>query len=223
MSHNTLYCISFVLAGAGVLVLNSPTFERYLKKGPMNTGHDSISCDKCHKAAEGTHRQQLQANAAYLLQQRRHTADFGKKTVTNEHCLECHNRPNERHPVYRFFEPRFAEARKEIQPQFCNSCHQEHSGVRITVKEPGFCQHCHEDTELKKDPISISHKDLIADKKWQSCLGCHDFHGNHKMKTKQKVSQAFSSDTIYGYFSGAKSPYSDSKIYPAKKDELYDK
>ena len=36
-------------------------------------------------------------------------------------------------PYFDFFEPRFAEAREKIQPQFCLSCHLEHSGKRVTT------------------------------------------------------------------------------------------
>ena len=115
--------------------------------------------------------------------------DFGHQPVTNATCLECHDRPNDRHPVFRFFEPRFAEAREQIQPQYCLSCHLEHSGKRVTTFEITSCVHCHKDITLNHDPTTISHEDLIEAGQWESCLGCHDFHGNHVMKPKMVVEQ----------------------------------
>lgn len=210
------------LAGAtlGIITIGFLTTswgEFYLKPGPSNIGHENIKCQYCHKLATGTFRQQIQANIQYLLGKRPKPADFGRKDVSNESCIGCHQRSDDRHPVYRFFEPRFKKARKQIKPQFCISCHLEHTGKRVTLADTEYCQICHKKLVLKKDPVSIPHRQLIQDKKWQTCLGCHDFHGNHMMKTRREVSEAISTQRIINYFQGAKSPYSNKKYKKAFK------
>jgi hypothetical protein len=147
--------------------------------------------------------------------------DFGYQDVGNSVCLDCHLRPNDRHPVSRFLEPRFAIARKAIMPQFCLSCHLEHTGKRITLKSISYCLNCHENTKLENDPITIPHTVLIKEARWNTCLGCHDYHGNHVMKTEIQVSKAHSPETIQNYFLGGPSPYSDTLFYQAR-DELTD-
>jgi hypothetical protein len=188
-------------------------------RGPMNIGHDDFRCKSCHVSAPGTIRQQLQATVSYWLGRRATPVDFGHKDVTNEVCLGCHERPNDRHPVYRFLEPRFAKAREKIQPQFCISCHLEHQGKRVTLQVTTYCVNCHEDTKVKKDPLNISHEQLIAQKHWDTCLGCHDFHGNHVMKTKRLVEDASDSTRIHAYFNGGSSPYPKEIYHKAKKEK----
>jgi hypothetical protein len=187
-------------------------------KGPMNIGHTALTCQSCHKPATGTARQQIQANAKYLLGLRGTPVNFRYQKVTNSICLACHQRPNDRHPVFRFFEPRFAEARKKIQPHFCITCHREHSGRRVTISQTTFCLYCHKETKVKNDPISISHEKLILAENWESCLRCHDFHGNHVMETKIVLEEAPMSEQIRKYFEGSFSPYSSLKYYKARQE-----
>ena len=210
--------IGFIFGLVVVCVLVLPGQERFHVKGAMNVGHEEVSCGSCHKFARGTVRQQIQANAQYVLGVRETPVDFGHQPVTNAICLECHDRPNDRHPVFRFFEPRFAAPREKIQPQFCLSCHLEHSGKRVTTFPITFCVHCHKDTSLRHDPTTISHEDLIAADQWESCLGCHDFHGNHVMQLNRVVEQVLPSEKIREYFEGGASPYSDTKYYKAKPE-----
>lgn len=190
--------------------------EGFHQAGPINPGHENLTCTDCHKRAPGTFRQQVQANVRYTLGMRETPVDVGFASVSNEVCLDCHDRPNERHPVFRFLEPRFAEARETIAPQFCTSCHMEHEGKRVSV-EPTYCQHCHEDLVLKNDPITIPHVQLVQDKRWDTCLGCHDFHGNHVMETRTDVADIIDMATIKGYFEHADNPYSKVKVFEAKK------
>ncbi|PKM37694.1 MAG: hypothetical protein CVV06_04420 [Gammaproteobacteria bacterium HGW-Gammaproteobacteria-10] len=129
-------------------------------------------------SSTGSPCQQIQANIRFVLGRRETTAAFIHSAVGNEQCLRCHERPNDRHPVYRFLEPRFAKAREKISPQSCVSCHNEHRGRRVTFGRIDYCRYCHEKTELRKAPLDISHADLITLKQWDTCLGCHDFHGN---------------------------------------------
>jgi hypothetical protein len=172
----------------------------------MNTGHTQLACVSCHRAAPGTLRQQLQANARFWLGLRSTPADFGKRPVENSDCVTCHERPFDRHPVTRFNEPRFASARKHIAPQNCQSCHREHSGVRVTASL-GFCENCHAKLKLESDPLDVSHDTLIGQRRWESCLGCHDFHGNHVFTPPREVERVTAAVDLEYYFQGGSSPY----------------
>lgn len=208
-----------LMVGAGCVILFFlPENKALLIPGEMNTGHQDIACDNCHIPATGTLRQQIQANVRYVLGIRPKAADYGRSSVANEQCLGCHRRPDDLHPVFLFFEPRFKDARAELQPQECVSCHREHSGVRVTVSDSGFCRTCHEKLVLQDDPISTSHEQLIKQEQWQTCLGCHDFHGNHKMTTLKQLDKALAPQQIRHYFKGADSPYSTEKYHQPLKE-----
>lgn len=206
--------------GIGVFIaLIQPQLDHWHRRGPMTQGHESLRCETCHKPSPGSVRQQLQALVRHGLGLRKTPADFGSRDVDNDICLNCHDRPNDRHPVFRFSEPRFAKARASLAPQFCISCHLEHRGRRVTLETTAYCEVCHRETKLNKDPLDIPHKDLIAGKRWSTCLGCHDFHGNHLMKTPLAVIEGIPEDRIKAYFAGGPSPYSERKKYPARKEQ----
>lgn len=221
----------------GVLIviwLSLPANARLRAPGNMNIGHDKLSCDECHIPTAGSFRQKIQANAQYWLGVRQTFVSLGYAPVANEDCLDCHERPDERHPVFRFFEPRFKKARAEIGAQYCVSCHREHSGVRVTV-DMQFCALCHKRLDIKNDPLMtvfgskdarpalVSHKQLVQSKRWNTCLGCHDFHGNHRMKTETSMARLIDSEVIKKYFQGSKSPYSKDKYHKAKKTRTHGK
>jgi hypothetical protein len=187
----------------------------------MNSGHEQLACNDCHRPAPGTVRQQLQANARYLLGSRGHAADFGERAVSNVDCLSCHERPFDRHPVYRFKEPRFSEARRAIAPHECASCHREHSGVRVSIAN-GYCMHCHDKLMLRDDPLDVSHRELIERENWNSCLGCHDYHGNHELDPAHALSESTSEIELKRYFSGGASPYPDALRRPALRERAPD-
>jgi len=184
----------------------------------MNRGHETVACDGCHRPAPGTLRQQLQANVRYWLGVRATPADFGRSAVGDAVCLDCHDRPNDRHPVYRFLEPRFVKARQAIAPHHCLSCHAEHRGQRVTQPDIGYCVQCHRETRLRKDPLDMPHDRLIALKQWDSCLGCHDFHGNHIYRVPVEAERTVPADRIRGYFTGGPSPYGNTLHYQARKE-----
>lgn len=220
--HNVAYAagITFGLLALGWLLL--PASETLLAHGPMNTGHEGFRCESCHEPAPGTLRQQLQANVRHLVGLRATAADFGRRDVGNEVCIDCHERPDDRHPVYRFLEPRFAQARRDLAPQRCESCHHEHSGERVTLTDIAYCRSCHGETRLKRDPLDVSHADLIAARRWETCLGCHDFHGNHVMKTAERLEDAIAPEVIRTYFAGGASPYGRERRHPARKESAHD-
>lgn len=196
-----------VLGGVAVTCLCAAGAEQMHAPGPMNTQHGGLSCESCHRAAPGTVRQQLQNVANHWVGLETAAVDVGFRAVTNDECLACHDRPDDRHPVFRFLEPRFAEVRALLHPELCSSCHREHSGARVTLTETTHCRHCHADTELEDDPLDVSHRALVATERWDSCLGCHDYHGNHAMKAPHRLRDAIPADQIRAYFDGGNSPY----------------
>jgi uncharacterized CHY-type Zn-finger protein len=203
---------SLVLAG-----LAWPGNEHWSAAGPMNTGHEQLSCDSCHRPAPGTVRQQLQANARYAIGLRAEPVDFGERRVENADCLSCHERPFDRHPVSRFSEPRFEKARAAAGVQRCAGCHREHTGTRVTSAMT-VCENCHSDVKLRADPLDVSHAQLAQEGRFSTCLGCHDFHGNHVMKLAKNMSEVFAPEQIEAYLHGGRSPYPGLLRKPAKKE-----
>lgn len=210
------YLIGLILCLVVITLLQVDSLHHFRTPGAFNTGHENLACKECHEAATGTIRQQTQANMAFLFGQKPKPVAFNFVTPNNKDCLACHDRENDRHPVYRFNEPRFLEARQAIQPQHCYSCHKEHTGVRVSSK-PENCQYCHEEIEVKNDPLDTSHHDLIKGKEWGTCLACHDFHGNHQRKTPTNNKDMLEIKVIHEYFEGGKDPYSNEKIEKSKE------
>jgi hypothetical protein len=205
---------ALVVAAITGAIVAMPTVTRFHATGPANTGHEHVACSACHKDAPGTARQQLQAKVQHLLGRRASDVTFGTMRVQNEQCVSCHARDQDMHPVYRFLEPRFSKARAEIGAESCVSCHREHKGVRVTMA-PTACSSCHQNLALKSDPLDVPHSVLVERQDWKSCLGCHDFHGNHKRSTQTRVDAAYPASAIADYFAGGRSPYgTDLKFTP---------
>ena len=61
---------------------------------------------------------------------------------------------------------------------------------------------------------------LIDAGEWDSCMGCHDFHGNHLMTTREKLSEVIPPGQILAYFRGGVSPYSPDKKFTARREPL---
>lgn len=209
--------IGVVLAVAALALFFSPGQENLSSPGPLNAGHEDLQCESCHLPARGNLYRQIQANARYLVGLRETSVDFGHYDVENSVCRDCHDNPEDRHPVHRFNEPRFQTARDQIQPQLCDSCHREHQDARVTIGIT-FCQHCHQETQLSDDPIAPSHATLIGENNWESCLQCHDFHGNHVREVPLQMSNAISLEAIDAYFAGGASPYGESKRFPTRQE-----
>lgn len=214
---------SFIGIGIGILIyiiLPLKQTEDFLSLGPLNTGHEGLSCNACHTDAKGNLMQQLQSNISYTFGMRKTKADFGTENVDNKKCLECHDRPNDRHPTHRFLEPRFKEAIANINATECETCHKEHNDTRIVLKDAAFCVNCHYDLEVKNDPIDVSHEELIATKQWNTCLQCHDFHGNHIYKVAEKMKDTIPLKKIQAYLKGGIDPFSSKKKYlPLSEEE----
>ena len=177
------------ITALSVFATTNPVLKKSLAHGPIQVGHKEIQCLSCHQRDDTTWRQQIQANVQYALGHRKAAVDFGYLPVTSTQCLDCHQRPNERHPIYRFREPRFAEAVEKIKATSCLGCHTEHTAER-SFAAVEFCAACHNDLKLSNDPLDVSHEILAKDKKWETCLGCHDFHGNHRQRTPKLLIDA---------------------------------
>ena len=200
-----------------VFAFQSPSSMAKLAHGPLLADHQGISCGACHLEAEGTTRQQIQANLHHLLRLRADPVDFGYQPVMSAQCLACHARPNERHPIYRFREPRFSEALSVVDATNCLGCHGEHT-QELSFAEIGFCRACHQDLKLRSDPIRPSHAARISSADWAGCLTCHDYHGNHAFKAPVLDADAASVDAIRRYLISGPSPYGDKKIYEGSRE-----
>ena len=203
------------MAFIGVVILGSPSFSNVVAHGPIQAGHDTLQCSDCHRRADATVRQQIQANLNYVLGRRENSVDFGYLPVTSGECLDCHERPNERHPIYRFREPRFAEAIEVVNAVSCMGCHAEHTDER-SFMELGVCAACHDDLKLVNDPVDVPHETLVRDSQWQTCLGCHDFHGNHIHTSPKLLTEAAPVEAIMDYLAAGNSPYGMDKLYKAQ-------
>ena len=78
------------------------------------------------------------------------------------------------------------------------------------------CETCHQDLALKNDPLDVSHRDLIAKGQWTTCLGCHDYHGNHKRVPQHKLADAHTVKALQDYLAGGPSPYGNDLKFPAR-------
>ena len=189
--------------------------ESYISLGPMNSGHAEVTCVACHADAKGNLMQQMQSNFEYAVGMRKHEVDFGTNDVTSDNCLSCHDRPNDRHPTYRFTEPRFKEAITHIDATTCITCHTEHKGQRVTIASiaMNYCVNCHKDLEVEDDPVDTPHQVLIANKQWFTCIQCHDFHGNHTYQVATKLKDTIPMAVIQAYLKGGDDPYGTDKKY----------
>lgn len=211
--------IGLILGVAIVGVLTLDSSEEYVSVGPMNTGHQGLKCFSCHADADGNLIQQIQSNISYAAGARESCVEFGSKDVTVDNCLQCHDRPNDRHPTYRFSEPRFSDAVKIIDATTCITCHTEHEGARVSVASVNYCMNCHQTLEVENDPLDVSHETLIANEEWSTCIQCHDFHGNHNYEVPEKLVDTIPMTKIEKYFDGGEDPYGTDKKYIATSFE----
>jgi len=212
------YLFGVIFSLAALLYLLFPSSQIFLRHGPMLPGHEDLKCFSCHKDERGNLRQQIQANIQYLLNNRENVVSVGLRPVGNNECIKCHERPNDRHPVYRFREPKYRKAREEIKAESCITCHLEHKNKRVTV-QMSFCTHCHSELKIKNDPVDVTHEQLISDKNWKSCLTCHDYHGNHDMKLENEIDKGIAVPKLEKYFNRDSNPYAGKIIHKAKNHE----
>jgi ferredoxin-NADP reductase len=219
--NRSQWYVAAVIIGAVFFGLwNVPPGLGMSSKGSMNTGHSNLKCESCHKEAPGSLRQQLAHNARTAVALHDHDwVAVGYAEVDNAACQSCHERPNDRHPVSRFEELRFAAQREAIGVHNCVSCHGEHTGARVGIIEMDYCQHCHSAIEVVDDPIDVPHADLAEAGQWSTCLTCHDFHGNHVYEVPTHMANRLRESEVRDYFEGGLDPYGNEKRYSAKNED----
>jgi hypothetical protein len=208
--------VALLSAGIALILYLMPEVASALSPGRMMAGHEALGCETCHKAAPGTMRQQIQANIAYWIGRRNEGAAFGNRPVASADCIVCHSRKDDHHPIHRFREPRFLEAVNQLDARTCLSCHVEHKGKRVAAGSEQ-CRFCHARLILKDDPINIPHATLALTGQWTTCLGCHDFHGNHVRETPKALQARIEVERIEAYLRDGPSPYGTQKREEARK------
>jgi len=197
----------------GLLAL--PDHGRSVVPGHMTPGHEGLACAKCHAAAPGTMRQQVQANVLHWAGFRRTGASFGHEPASRASCTGCHARDDDRHPSFRFREPRFTAVNRTLDARDCLTCHAEHTGRRVS-NDGLFCASCHEGMQARREVIQPAHAELSRAKRWDSCLTCHDFHGNHPVRAPHRVEEARDLADVRAYLADGPDPYSAQKAHPAR-------
>ena len=201
------YLWGVIIALIGGVALLLPGRELWHAKGPFNTGHTKLECGDCHTSAPGNIAGQALRNIMHAVGMSDSGTYFIYSPSGNEQCLACHTDPDNVHPVEEFLEPEFAKVREARGVQFCTGCHQQHLGVRVSASPLVVCQDCHDDMVLDDDPVDIPHTRLISDGRWDTCMGCHDHHGNHEREVPTMMSGILTEEQIQQYFDGGKSPY----------------
>ncbi len=209
--QQSAYRWGLIVAVIGGVLLLLPGRESWHAAGPRNIGHTKTACLDCHVPAPGNFVGQAFNNLMHAVGVSDSASHFIYAPAGNEQCLACHTNPDDRHPVAKFMEPEFIKAREAMGVQSCVSCHQEHLGIRVSVT-PRVCQHCHEDTALDDDPVDVPHTTLISEQRWETCLGCHDFHGNHERTVPKLMSEALTETQIQQYLDGGLSPYGHRRL-----------
>ena len=185
-----------------------------LAKGPANPGHGALECADCHDSAPGTVRQQVQAAVAFGLGLRETAPAIGRLPVTNRICLDCHEREEDHHPTHVFTQPKYADEREEIAAHLCITCHREHSG-RHVENTGQFCATCHSGMEVREDRMTPTHAALAAEERWDTCLRCHDFHGNHHHEWPESLEEAFGGREVLRHLDSGTPMYGE-KREPAR-------
>ena len=216
ITRRRIYQIAFLVMLLPLLLVLVDSWNSVLPHNHLTKGHQDFECKECHAQAPGTVRQQLQAKAKAFIGLRESSAPFMHMPVNNQTCSQCHQRPDDRHAPNRFLEPRFAKARAAIAPEQCVSCHREHNQAAVTVSDAGYCVQCHHDLKVDNDKTTPTHAALINAKRWETCLQCHDFHGNHKRKTPDTLEKALSPSKVSDYLKDGQSPYGPLLLESAK-------
>lgn len=194
------------------LLVLLPDLQEMRPHGHPNVGHEQLKCVACHAESPASLRQSLQAKVKHTIGLRETSAVLGMQPVTTATCTQCHANPGDRHAPHRFLEPRFEKARAETGAQQCVSCHREHSGVRITAASTSYCVSCHSDMKVKDDKTSPTHDHLVRDKRWDTCLQCHDYHGNHRWRAPLRLVDATTVDALEKYMKTGPSPFGNTVI-----------
>jgi hypothetical protein len=55
--------------------------------------------------------------------------------------------------------------------------------------------------------VDVPHHQLIASKKWNTCVQCHDYHGNHLRVTPVRLQDTLKLSQVIVYWQGGQDPY----------------
>lgn len=214
------YQSALMLALLLSVVVNLPWALALWPTGHPTPGHEALTCEDCHRKAPGSARQQLQAKAKHLLGIRAVDVAWHHHPVGNAECMACHDRPKDVHAPHLFMEARYTSVRASLGPENCLSCHREHRARRVTLRDGLFCSACHSDMNLKTDalapPASPTHATLTREGRWETCLGCHDYHGNHLRAAPNRLDEALSESMIRTGLRGGASPWGEELKVRAK-------
>ncbi len=64
---------------------------------------------------------------------------------------------------------------------------------------------------------AMSHAILASTNRWDTCMGCHDFHGNHQRTTPTSMSMRIDTRLLQAYLIDGMDPYSKDKIVKDKE------
>ena len=97
-----------------------------------------------------------------------------------------------------------------------------HATANILAQEclyspSNYCRSCHENTEIKDDRWILSIRIYSEMENGNTCLQCHDFHGNHIYEVPQKMKDTIPLLEVQNYLKGEKVIYSTRKHHKALK------
>ena len=82
-----------------------------------------------------------------------------------------------------------------------------------------YCTNCHQEFDIEDTLITPGHQTLADEDRFETCLQCHDFHGNHKYDVPTELNEAFALEDIETYLMGGPSPYGDDKHHADLEEE----
>ena len=82
----------------------------------------------------------------------------------------------------------------------------------MTAPVATYCVSCHADLKVRDDRTSPTHAQLLLQKRWDSCLQCHDYHGNHGWKAPLRVRDGASLQLLQRYMKDGPSPFGDTRV-----------
>jgi hypothetical protein len=72
-------------------------------------------------------------------------------------------------------------------------------------------------TDKLVQPASPTHAELTTQGRWDTCMACHDYHGNHTQRVPTQMSRAVPQADVLSYFRGGPSPYGTEVRSPARR------
>ena len=70
--------------------------------------------------------------------------------------------------------------------------------------------------EVPYDKTVPTHAQLKEEEAWETCMSCHDFHGNHMTEIPNRLQDGISTEALLDYMDGGSDPYSEEKHHTAQ-------